>query len=324
LSLDGIITSWNKAAEQTYGYLAEELLGKDVSILEPESLKGEIKQFSEKIKQGKKVQHYETSRLRKDGTIINISVSLSPIFDITGKLVAISGIVRDVTERIKAEKALRESEARLRQFYESDMIGVFYYNLDGSITDANDKLLEIVGYTREDLQAGEVNWNRITPPEYSFLDEQCITELKITDVKEPKEKEYIRKDGSHIPVIVGSATFDKVCNEGIAFVLDITEKKKAEEALANVEITRKKEIHHRIKNNLQVISSLLDLQADKFDNSKVIEAFRESQNRVISMALIHEELYKGEGTDTLDFCEYIQELAENLFQTYSLSSKKST
>jgi two-component sensor histidine kinase len=72
---------------------------------------------------------------------------------------------------------------------------------------------------------------------------------------------------------------------------------------------------------LQVISSLLDLQADKFDNPRVIEAFRESQNRVRSMALIHEELYKGEGTDTLDFSMYIRKLAENLFQTYSLKSK---
>ena len=122
-------------------------------------------------------------------------------------------------------------------------------------------------------------------------------------------------------LLSGSATFDQARNEGIAFVLDITERKKAEKALTKIEIARKKEIHHRIKNNLQVISSLLDLQADKFDNPKVIEAFRESQNRVISMALIHEELYKEEGTDTLDFSEYLKTLAENLFQTYRLSSK---
>ncbi|WP_410507125.1 PAS domain S-box protein [Methanosarcina hadiensis] len=321
LSFDGMITSWNRAAEHIYGYPVEEVIGKDVSILEPDNIKGEIKQFSERIKQGKKVQHYETLRLRKDGTIINVSVTLSPVFDLTGKLVAISGIIRDITERIRAEEALRESEARLRQFYESDMIGVFYYNLDGSIFDANDKFLEIVGYMREDLQAGEINWNMMTSPEYNPHGGQCIAELKTIGVKEPKEKEYIRKDGSRIPVIVGSATFDKVHNEGTAFVLDITEKKKAEEALANIEVTRKKEIHHRIKNNLQVISSLLDLQAEKFDNPKVIEAFRESQNRVISMALIHEELYKGEGTDTLNFCEYIRELAESLFQSYSLNSK---
>ncbi len=324
LSLEGIITSWNKAAEQVYGYSAEEILGKNVSILEPERFKEEIKQFSEKIKQGKKIQHYETSRLRKDGTIINISAALSPVFDIAGKLVAISAIVRDVTERIKAEEALRESEARLRQYYESDMIGAFYFNLDGSVTDANDKLLDIVGYTREDLKAGRVKWNKMTPPEYSRLDEQAIMELKSTGSNTPYEKEFIRKDGSRVPAIVGATTFDQVRNEGVAFVLDITERKKAEEALANIETARKKEIHHRIKNNLQVISSLLDLQADKFNDPKVTEAFRESQNRVISMALIHEELYKGEETETLDFSAYIRELAENLFQTYNLSNKNTS
>ena len=91
--------------------------------------------------------------------------------------------------------------------------------------------------------------------------------------------------------------------------------------MAKAEDARKKEIHHRIKNNLQVISSLLDLQAEKFNDPKVIEAFRESQNRVISMALIHEELHKEEGTDTLNFSEYLKMLAKNLFQTYKLSSK---
>ena len=109
-------------------------------------------------------------------------------------------------------------------------------------------------------------------------------------------------------------------------IQDITERKKAEEALAKIEIARKQEIHHRIKNNLQVISSLLDLQAEKFrdrediKDSEVLEAFRESQDRVISMALIHEELYKGGGFDTLNFSPYIEELAENLFLTYRLGN----
>ena len=109
-------------------------------------------------------------------------------------------------------------------------------------------------------------------------------------------------------------------------VQDITERKKAEEALAKIEIARKKEIHHRIKNNLQVISSLLDLQAEKFRNredikdSEVLEAFKESQDRVISMALIHEELYKGGGFETLNFSPYIEELADNLFHTYRLGN----
>ena len=263
-SLDGIIINWNKGAEQVYGYSAEEILGKDISIVEPDNLKGEIKRFSEKIKQGKKIQRYETSRLKKDGTKIIVSVTLSPIFDASGKLTAISAITRDITEHKRAEEKLRESEARLRRFYESGLFGMLYYNLDGSITDANDKFLEIVGYTREDLQAGRINWNKTTPPEYHPLDEHAIVELKATGVTKPFEKEYIRKDGSRVPIILGVTTFDQASSEGVAFVLDNTERKKAEEALARSEAARKKEIHHRIKNNLQVISSLLDLQAEKF------------------------------------------------------------
>ena len=112
-----------------------------------------------------------------------------------------------------------------------------------------------------------------------------------------------------------------------AIVRDITQRIESEKSQVKAEKAKKKEIHHRIKNNLQVISSLLDLQAEKFKNrecikdSEVLEAFRESQDRVISMALIHEELYKGEGFETLDFSTYIRELVENLFQTYRLNSK---
>jgi two-component sensor histidine kinase len=108
--------------------------------------------------------------------------------------------------------------------------------------------------------------------------------------------------------------------------MQLTERKKAEEALAKIEIARQKEIHHRIKNNLQVISSLLDLEAEKFNNKEcinnleVLEAFRESQDRVISIALIHEELHEGEGADTLNFSLYLQRLIKNLFQIYRLGN----
>ena len=114
--------------------------------------------------------------------------------------------------------------------------------------------------------------------------------------------EIRHKDGHITPVLYNASVYKNKSGEIIgvfAAARDITERKKAEEALAKIEIVRKQEIHHRIKNNLQVISSLLDLEAETFrdqeciKNSEVLKAFRESQNRVISMALIHEELYKG-------------------------------
>ena len=134
----------------------------------------------------------------------------------------------------------------------------------------------------------------------------------------------LKKDGTLINVsLTFSPIFDALGKLTAISVIarDITERIKAEKSLAKAEDARKKEIHHRIKNNLQVISSLLDLQADKFNDTKVVEAFRESQNRVISMALIHEELYKEKGTDTLNFSEYLKTLADTLLQTYKVSNK---
>lgn len=104
------------------------------------------------------------------------------------------------------------------------------------------------------------------------------------------------------------------------FIHDITDKKLAEETVKRAEETRKKEIHHRIKNNLQVISSLLDLEAEKFTSREVVEAFRESQNRIISMSMIHEELYRSGDVETFDFTAYIQKLTVELFRSYKLES----
>jgi len=98
-----LLSAGIREAERIHGYSAEEVMGKPVSILEPDSLKGEIKRFSEMIKKGKTIENCETSRLRKDGTIITVSITLSPVFNASGELVAISAISRDITERKREE-----------------------------------------------------------------------------------------------------------------------------------------------------------------------------------------------------------------------------
>ncbi len=138
------------------------------------------------------------------------------------------GTHRDVTEARAAREALRRSEARLRTLYESGMIGVFSWDVDGGITDANDAFLAMVGYTREDLRAGRVNWAAMTPPEYTAADAHALGELKTRGLDTPYEKEYLRKDGTRVPVLVGAATLDDTSSAGIAFVLDITSRRAAE------------------------------------------------------------------------------------------------
>ncbi|HII00214.1 TPA: PAS domain S-box protein [Methanosarcinaceae archaeon] len=321
MSLDGVITSWNKGAEQVYGYSAEEILGKTASILAPPHLSEETKKLTERVIKGERIHIYETSRLRKDGTIINVSITLSPVFDSHGKLTAISFISRDITERKRVEEKLRESEEKYRNIVETANEGILIIDDEATITYANKKLADMLGYTLEE---------GIGRPVWDFADEESKTILKQNldkrwqGVNESYELKLICKDGSPLWALINAKSlFEK---DGrfmgtVSMITDITERKKAEEALEKMDKVRIKEIHHRIKNNLQIIFSLLDLQAEKFEDENVMEAFRESQNRVISMSLIHEELYKGEGTDTLDFSVYLKKLGENLFKTYNLSSK---
>ena len=114
-SLEGVILSWNKGAEQIYGYSKEEVIGKNISILAPPKLKNEIEELITKIKSNENVHHYETLRLKKDGTPIDVSITLSPIFDDSGKLIAISNISRDITEHKIAERELNDYRITLEE-----------------------------------------------------------------------------------------------------------------------------------------------------------------------------------------------------------------
>jgi two-component system CheB/CheR fusion protein len=138
----------------------------------------------------------------------------------------------DITELKQAEEALRHSERRLRNFYDAGLLGIVYWNMDGQIVDANDKFLAMVGYSREDLKAGRVNWRHMTPPEYRPLDERAMAELHATGFNAaPFEKEYVRKDGTRLPIILARALLDETRLNGVGFVLDNTDRKHAEAAL---------------------------------------------------------------------------------------------
>ncbi|HEX9049319.1 MAG TPA: PAS domain S-box protein [Anaeromyxobacter sp.] len=155
--------------------------------------------------------------------------------DAAGRLVRFVGAVQDITLRKRAEEALRSSEARLRRLYDSGMIGVVEFDLAGAILEANDAFLSLVGHTRADLEQGRIAWDRMTPPEYAPLDAFAIGELRTRGLDTPYEKEYVRRDGSRVSVIVGAALFDDARHRGIAFVLDVTERRRAAEALRESE-----------------------------------------------------------------------------------------
>ena len=154
-------------------------------------------------------------------------------------LVHIEDLKIQVAEREKAEAEIRELasglEAKFRRLVAANVVGIVMWNLEGAITEANEAFLHMVQYTREDIACGRVRWTDLTPAEWRDRDERAIADLKATGVVQPFEKEYFRKDGSRVPVLLGGAFFEGSGNEGVAFVLDLTEQKLAEDKLRQSE-----------------------------------------------------------------------------------------
>src|SRR5277367_3318145 len=183
-----------------------------------------------------KVDSFDEYRvLLPDGTIKHVNSSGHPVLDGNGEFIALIGTATDVTERKRAEEALRESEAKIRRLVDSNIIGIFLWDFDGRILEANDEFLRMVDYDREDLVSGRIRWTDLTPPDWRERDNAKIEQQKISGRLEPFEKQYTRKDGRRVPVLIGVATFEEGGNEGVAFVLDLTERKRAEEALRESE-----------------------------------------------------------------------------------------
>ena len=148
--------------------------------------------------------------------------------DQSGCPLRMSGIISDITERKQLEEALRASESRFRRLAESNIIGILLTELSGNIIDANDAFLEMVGYTRQDLISGRLHWLEMTPLEYASVDQWAIEELRTTGVCTSFEKEYIRKDGSRIPILLGGALVEQLQETAICFVIDLSERKRSE------------------------------------------------------------------------------------------------
>ncbi|MEH2198587.1 hybrid sensor histidine kinase/response regulator [Nostoc sp.] len=145
---------------------------------------------------------------------------------------SIEGVIivsRDITEHKRAEKLLRESEARFRRLFESNLIGVAFWNVDGFVIDANDAFLQLAGYTRDELATlGRINWQELTPIEYKHLDDRALLEVQTTGVSKIYEKEFIHRDGKRVTIVLGIALLHDSQDNGVAFVLDISDRKLAE------------------------------------------------------------------------------------------------
>lgn len=196
-SLDGEITSWNHGAEKVFGYPSKEIMGKHISTIVPAYLQGEEVEIMKKIHQGESVVHYETERIRKDGTIISVSITISPIRDSLGKITGASKISRDISERKKAEESLRLAEANYREIFDKASDAIYVHEIEtGRVIEVNQRASIITGYTREELLNGDPRELMTDNPDYTL--QHAMNHLQKAASGEPQLFDWMgkNKDGA--------------------------------------------------------------------------------------------------------------------------------
>jgi PAS domain S-box-containing protein len=219
------------------------------------------------------------------------------------------------------EKSLRKSEEKYRTLFEEDPNYTILLGTDGTILDVNKKTTKLLGISKKEL-IGK-NYSLFTKPEDIEFRKDKINSVLQGKLVEPFEFKFINIKGDTYWVKVNLKPV--VNNEKVIYIIligiDITEHKKAENLIKSSLDDKNillKEIHHRVKNNMQIISSLLSLQTEYVDDEEAINVLKESQNRVRSMAIIHEKLYKSKDLTNINFVDYIQSLVLNLFYSYNI------
>jgi PAS domain S-box-containing protein len=281
-------------------------------------------QFMERIEKEDEIKGLEAAWKRRDGTIIYVRESVKAIRDRDGRTLYYEGTVEDITERKRAEQVLEESERRFRTIIETAQEAIFLKDRDLRYTLVNPAMAALFGAPAADLIGrtdaelfGREDAVGIAADDRRVLAGEIVREERSRSVQ---GKTYIFSI-TKVPMRNETGETTGIC--GIAH--DMTERKQMEEAL-RLSLQEKevllKEIHHRVKNNMQIVSSILNLQAGSVKDPAALECLRGSQSRIRSMALVHEKLYRSSDFSRIDFGEYVRSLVTALFQSCRTDSNQ--
>ncbi|BFM41308.1 PAS domain S-box protein [Synechocystis sp. LKSZ1] len=377
---EGIITSWNQAAERLFGYTSQEMIGQSIQRLIPVEYREEEEKVCRGIRQGKIVQTYETKRQRKDGSLVDVALTVSPIWDDEGNVVGASKIARDISERLTVETreiVLREMTQRIRQsldlpiifetvvqeirqFLQADRVAIFQFEPNthfefGSIVAESvippfssvlsTRIQETCfsGQYAHQYQQGRIQviedlkQAKILPCHAEFLGQfqvranlvlplinnhalwglLCVHQCSAPRTWQTAEINFLKQITNQFEIAIQQASLYQQAQQELVAKNQLFAQLKSELEQKKILL---KEIHHRVKNNLQIMSSLLYLQFSKA--SAEIQAMSEGyQSRIQSMALIHEQLYRSDDLACIDFCQYVANLTNNIFQGYGQGSR---
>jgi len=271
----------------------------------------------EQIFEGDSWQVFENRYRCGDGSIITCKVHARRVLDPGGSESEFESFLENITERLEAEKALRESEEKFRVLAETAPAAIVVYQGEKFVY-VNPAATRLFGFSEEELLAMNF-WDWATEESREIVRERGLARQRGEQVPCQYEHGFVNKRGeTGWAMVSAGAIVYRGKPAGIATFIDVTEIKRTEQrlqtSLAEKEILLK-EVHHRVKNNLQIISSLLDLQSDYIPEVHSRRFIRESQDRIRSMALVHEQLYKSEGLAFIDFSQYVDVLVTSLYQS---------
>ncbi|HIK16985.1 MAG TPA: PAS domain S-box protein [Leptolyngbyaceae cyanobacterium M33_DOE_097] len=224
----------NQQFERVFGQSKEAFIGKTDYDFFPAEIADGFREKDHLVMDGETIEFEESVPHVNDLLHDYISIKF-PLRNAAGEVYAMCGISTEITDRKQAEAALRDSEARFRGVVESNMVGIFFWDASGCITDGNDMAVQMLGYSREELRSRQVRWQDITPPEFHEIDARMQAQLLMEGGCAPFEKAYIRKDGVHVPILIGSALVPGYRDRGVAYFIDITERIQALAALRESE-----------------------------------------------------------------------------------------
>jgi PAS domain S-box-containing protein len=233
-SLEGVIWYWNKGAEALYGYSSEEMVGQSINIIVPTNLQNELPPIYEMLRKGKSVEHYETQRVGRDGTIIDVSIKISPIHDELGNVIGVSAIARDITRHQEIVKLISQSETRYRAIVDNVGEAIITVGAEGMIESFNAAAERIFGYSADDIVGRNINL--LVPPPHDVEHDSYINRYVRTREKRLMDKtvevDAKRKNGSIVPVSLSLSEME-IDNtlKFIGIIRDITDMKRATEAL---------------------------------------------------------------------------------------------